>query len=106
MLSNKDYRILSLFAALVRQRFLNARVWAFGSRARGIATEESDLDVCVVVNRLDEKVDQAIMDIAWRVGFEHDLIISTVTYSQQEFEKGPCSESTLVQNILEEGVVA
>lgn len=106
MLSEKDKNMLSLFASLVRQRFFDARIWAFGSRTKGEATEESDLDACVVVNILDDETDGAIMDIAWQVGFDHDTIISTVTYSQQEFEKGPCSESTLVENILEEGAPA
>lgn len=106
MLSEGDNKILSLFAFLVRQRFPEARIWAFGSRIRGEGTKESDLDVCVVVNRLDDEVDRVIMGIAWEVGFEHDVIISTVTYSKEEFEIGPCSESTLVHNILNEGVAA
>ena len=106
MLSKTDNKILDKFASLVRERFSDAQIWAFGSRTRGEATEESDLDICVVVDRLDDSVDRAIMDIAWQVGFEHDVIISTVTYSRQEFEKGPCSESALVQNVLNAGVAA
>ena len=96
----------SLFASRVRQRFPSARIWAFGSRVRGNATEESDLDVCVVVDKLDDAIDQVIMDIAWEIGFENDVIISTVTYSGREFDKGPCSESPLVQNILSAGIAA
>ena len=106
MLSEKDKRVFSIFASLVRQRFPDARIWAFGSRTRGDAGEESDLDVCVVVGRLDEAIDQTIMDIAWEVGFENDIIISTVVYSRQEFDKGPCSESPLVQNVLSTGIAA
>jgi predicted nucleotidyltransferase len=50
MMSDHDHRILEIFAAQVRQQFPEARIWAFGSRARGDATWESDLDVCVVLN--------------------------------------------------------
>lgn len=78
----------------------------YGSRARGNATEESDLDVCVVVRNLDDAIARAIMEIAWQIGFKNDLVISTVTYSQQEFDEGPCSESPLVQNILNAGILA
>ncbi len=106
MLSKRDNEILDEFASLVREHFSDARIWAFGSRTRGEATEESDLDVCVVVDRLDDSIDRVIMDIAWQVGFEHDAVISTVTYSRNEFETGPCSESTLVQNVLNAGVAA
>ncbi|MEW6669395.1 MAG: nucleotidyltransferase domain-containing protein [Thermodesulfobacteriota bacterium] len=106
MLSEKDKRVFSQFASSVQDRFPRARVWAFGSRARGDAALESDLDVCVVVPELDDATDKAITDIAWEVGFENDVIISTVTYSDDEFEKGPCSESPLVREILTTGMPA
>jgi predicted nucleotidyltransferase len=106
MMSQKDKRILGEFTKRIRELFPDARVWAFGSRTRGQETEGSDLDVCVVVNSLDETNDRAIMDVAWEVGFKHDILISTITYSQQEIERGPCSESILVRNILSEGVAA
>lgn len=106
MLSERDNKILKEFASKVRMRFSDAGIWAFGSRARGVATQESDLDVCVVVEKMDDSVDMAIMDIAWEVGFKYDVIISTVTYSRQEFENGPCSVSTLVQNIMNAGVAS
>lgn len=44
-----DRRMLHEFAARVRERQPHARVWAFGSRARGDAAPDSDLDLCVVV---------------------------------------------------------
>ena len=106
MMSDRDHRILKLFADQVRQRFPEARIWAFGSRARGDATWESDLDVCVVANELTYKDRTAIGDIAWEVGFEHELLITTVCFTTEEFEQGPMSESTLVMNILREGVAA
>lgn len=106
MISGKDKKIVTLFSTRIRERFPGARIWAFGSRAKGRATDESDLDVCVVVDTLDDAIDQAIMKIAWEIGFENDVVISTVTYSKQDFEEGPCSESPLVQNILEAGVAA
>ncbi len=106
MLSNKDKKNFRQFASMVRKKFPAAKIWAFGSRVRGDATVESDLDVCVVVDKLDDASDSAIMEIAWLIGFENDVIISTVTYSTEEFEDGPCSESGLVQNILAYGIAA
>jgi predicted nucleotidyltransferase len=106
MFSNKDEKILSQFAADVRKEFPAAKIWAFGSRVRGDATEESDLDVCVVVDKLDDESDSAIMEIAWQIGFKNDVVISTVTYSNEEFEGGPCAESGLVQDILDNGIAA
>jgi uncharacterized protein len=106
MLSRKDTEVFHLFSKRVRERFPGAMIWAYGSRAKGFPAEESDRDVCVVVDDLDEIIDETIMKIAWDTGFENDRVISTVTYSKQEFNKGPCSESPLVQNILDGGVAA
>ncbi len=102
----KDRHILSLFASLIRKSFPDARIWAFGSRVKGTATEGSDMDVCVVLPTLNSTIDHQIMDAAWEVGFEHELVISTVTYSTEEFERGPCSQSSLVHTILTQGVNA
>lgn len=106
MISKRDSTILLEFASSLRERFPAARVWAFGSRTSGRAVPTSDFDICVVIDSLDEEVDRRVMDIAWKVGFDHDVVISTITYSQQEFEEGPCSESPFVQSILEHGIAA
>ena len=106
MLSDKDKKIFIQFASKVRNKFPSAQIWAYGSRVRGDATAESDLDVCVVVDTLNDESDAAIMYIAWLIGFENDDILSTVTYSKEEFEDGPCAESGLVRNILNYGIAA
>ncbi|MBM4032473.1 MAG: nucleotidyltransferase domain-containing protein [Planctomycetes bacterium] len=100
----RDKQILDEFAAAVRRRFPEARVWAFGSRARGDFTEDSDLDVCVVVDHLDDGVDGRISHIAWEVSFRHGAVICPVAFSGEEFERGPCSQSSIVQTVLHEGV--
>jgi predicted nucleotidyltransferase len=106
MMADRDRQILELFAARVRERFPDADVWAFGSRVRGDATWESDLDVCVVVDHLTNEDRHVLWNMAWEIGFEQDMLISAVPFSKDEFEYGPCSESPLVLNILREGIPA
>jgi predicted nucleotidyltransferase len=105
-MNTKDYQVFSHFASLVQQRFPEARVWAFGSRVNGTATEESDLDVCVVVKTVNDPIKKKIREIAWQVGFDAEVILSTVIYSTDAFERGPCSVSSLVKSILAGGVMA
>jgi len=102
----KDRKLLELFAARVRESFPDARICAFGSRARGDARPWSDLDVCVVLDELNDDRDRKIINAAWEVGFEHDVLISTITYSRREFEEGPCAFSGLVRAVHGEGVPA
>ena len=45
MMIKEERKIFKEFADRVHERFSYARVWAFGSRARGKATWESDFDM-------------------------------------------------------------
>ena len=56
------------------------------------------------INRLDEQRDREIMGSAWEVGFAHDMVISTVTFSQAEFSAGPIAVSPIVTSILHDGI--
>ncbi|TET26472.1 MAG: nucleotidyltransferase domain-containing protein [Candidatus Aminicenantes bacterium] len=106
MMSEQDRSILDQFTSRVRERFPDARIWAFGSRARGNATWESDFDICIVLNQVNQETDRWIRDIAWEVGFENERVITTVVFDFDQFENGPMSESTLVANVLQEGVAS
>jgi len=102
----KDRVIIETFARRVREEFPEARVWAFGSRARGDATRESDFDVCVVLEKVERPDARRVRHLAWEVAFENETVLNTIILSAEEFEKGPMSESTLVANILRDGFPA
>ena len=106
MISLEDRKILNEFSERIRKHFPGARIWAFGSRARGTAAWDSDFDTCIVLDRVDKQIGRRIRHIAWEVGFENDRVITTVVLDEDQFERGPMSESTLVDNILQEGVPA
>ena len=92
------------FSAQVRQRFPDARIWAFDSRVRGNAAWESDFDTCIVLPYVDQKIDQWIRGVAWEVGFENERVITSIVLDADQFENGPMSQSTLVENIRRQGV--
>jgi predicted nucleotidyltransferase len=103
---SSDRKILNQFAARVRALFPEARIWAFGSRARDDAEPDSDMDICIVVEDYSDEADDQISHVAWEVGFEHDVLITTVVYSAGQFERGPLSFSPLVRAVRREGVPA
>jgi predicted nucleotidyltransferase len=106
MMSQEDQKIFKEFKARIKERYSEARIWAFGSRARGDATWDSDFDVFIVLNKVDQKADRYIRDIAWEVSFNNERVITTILIDIEQFENGPMSESSIVANILREGIRA
>jgi hypothetical protein len=59
-----------------------------------------------VLEQVENNAAAWIRDLAWEIGFENDLVITTVVTSEEQLRRGPLSESTLVANVLREGVAA
>lgn len=81
---------MDIFAARVRRGFPQARIWAFGSRARGNARKDSDFDVCVVLPYCDKSDRKTLRHIAWEVAFDHEQVFNTLIFTAEEFEQGQC----------------
>lgn len=77
----------------------------FGSRARGDADDDSDLDVFLEFETVDEVLEERISEVAWEVGLENEcIVISPLVFSRYELEKTPLRVSPIVKAISEEGV--
>ena len=106
MMSSEDRGLLDAFARRVRLVAPSAAIWAFGSRARGSAHPDSDLDLCVVVPDATRDLRVYVHRSAWEIGFEHGRLLAPVILTAEDFERGPMSASTLVANIRRDGVAA
>ena len=106
MMSAEDRELLDAFARRVRLVAPSAAIWAFGSRARGSAHPDSDLDLLVVVPDATRDLREPVHRSAWEIGFEHGRLLAPVILTAEDFEHGPMSASTLVANIRRDGVAA
>ncbi len=75
----------------------------FGSRARGDMEEDSDMDVFVEVESLNKELRERIFEVVWEVGFENNIVISSLIFTRDEVENSPLKVSPIVKNIFEEG---
>lgn len=76
----------------------------FGSRARGEADAESDVDVAVVLEHVDWKTKCAVIDLAADVGLEHDLLLSPTVFDRATYERWRRQERPLAMDIEREGI--
>ncbi len=105
-MNQQDRQVAEIFASRIRMHFPEARIIAFGSRARGDAEQESDLDLCVTIHRVNAASKDIIREIAWETGFDNDILISTVIFQTGQLEKGPAAAGSLAANIMREGIAA
>lgn len=94
------------FADELRRRFGDAvvDVRLFGSFARGEAHEDSDVDVAVVLERVDGPIHRDVIDLATDVGLPMELHISPTVFDRATYEKWRRQERPLVMDIERDGV--
>lgn len=77
-------------------------VTLFGSQARGEATDESDVDVLVVLPDLDRDTLDTVLAVAWEIGYEAGKVISVVPAIQDDLPR--LAASPFFQAVQREGV--
>ena len=101
---NKDIEI----AKKVKQSLVEIiplyEVRLFGSRARGDASDDSDLDLYLETGPLSREQRRMISDLVWVIGFENDVVISPLVIPRSEARNGAFSVSVLYQVIKNEGI--
>ncbi len=80
------------------------RVVLFGSKARGDFDKTSDVDLAIIVEGLDRKLKNSIIDAIADVELEHFLYVSTVILSTEEFAHLRSRERRVALDIESEGI--
>ncbi|MCK4315798.1 MAG: nucleotidyltransferase domain-containing protein [Anaerolineae bacterium] len=105
-LTDKERQIVMEFVERVRQRFDGQliSVVLFGSRARGEAELDSDMDVLVVMSNAAPEIRKEIRHLAVEVWLEHDIYLSTRVWSRDHWRKLEELQTLLYRNIHRDGI--
>ena len=76
----------------------------FGSKARGDADAESDLDVAIAIEDMDWEIEKSIYEICFYAGLEHNALISPVVYSGHELSQERTRFTPFFKHLEQEGI--
>lgn len=102
-MNRKDLAIARKFKHLVQQRITPLDIKVFGSRARGDAVADSDLDLFVVVEHTTHAIEKYVSDCAWEAGFEQNIHVVPVVVGKDRMD-ARLKESVFIINVYREGV--
>jgi predicted nucleotidyltransferase len=106
-LSVKEKRILREFKKKIDNVFPSesVRLILFGSRARGEAAEESDMDLLVVIQSEDWRLGDRIRKLGYALELEHGTVLSIQVMSRRHMERLRGIHSQFFEAVEEEGIV-
>ena len=76
----------------------------FGSKAKGTDSDDSDLDVMIVLEDYSPSIESEIDDLIFEINLKYNCFITAIFFSRKELELGPLVESPIYKKILKEGI--
>jgi predicted nucleotidyltransferase len=105
-LADKERQAATEFVDRVRQQFGDqvVSVLVFGSRARGEAEPDSDMDVLVIMSDAGPEIRRAIRYLAVEVWLKYGIYLSTRVWSRAHWGKLEELQTLLYRNICRDGI--
>jgi predicted nucleotidyltransferase len=76
----------------------------FGSKARGDAEPDADLDVMIEIEEMSPSVTGRVYNLVYEVNLRFGVLISPLLFGREELEHGPMAASPVYKAIQREGV--
>jgi predicted nucleotidyltransferase len=106
-LTPEDHNWLEAYRQALDQQFpgMVEHIILFGSKARGTATEESDLDLLVVIRRGDWRLKDAMTRPGYLLATGSDVVPSIIVLTVEEWELLQKQRAPFWQAVEQDGVV-
>lgn len=99
----KDYKLISEIEARIVQNIGSnlINIILFGSYAKGTNTQGSDIDICIIVRKKNEKAELKLRTNLMKIEQE----VQTHTFTAEKFLKLKNAKDPLIINILKDGLM-
>lgn len=96
--------ILSRIKEIVRSHDPNAKIYLYGSRARGTASDDSDWDLLILLNKdkVSPELEKEITFPLYDLEFDTGEVISPAIYSEKEWNS-KYRVTPFYKNVMREG---
>ena len=101
---NKSSSILEEIKKLVREREPSAKIYLYGSRARGTANYDSDWDLLILLkkDKITSDIEKSITYPLYDLEFDTGEVISPMVYSEKEWNT-KYKVTPFYYNVMREG---
>jgi len=105
-LSEKEQWALKKFRMALEESLTDnlLEVKLFGSKARGDARKDSDIDVLVIISSGDWRMCDVVYGIATDILLEWEVCISPKVISRKEYNRLHNSGNPFIKNVIREGI--
>ena len=105
-LTTEEEQWLKGYRELLARQFpgLVEQIIVFGSKAKGTATEDSDLDLLIVIRDGDWKLKDAITQPGYLLALDTNAIPSIIVLTSEEWEALRTREAPFWQTVQRDGV--
>lgn len=105
-LTEQEQKAVEHFAAALRERWGSeiVEIHLFGSKARGDAGPESDVDLLIVTQRNDWRLKDEIGRVATRILLAEGIYLSIKVLGKAIYQRFLVLEAPFIKNVLREGV--
>ena len=103
-LNENEKKAVENLKSKLKERFNVRDIRLFGSKVRGQAGPDSDVDIMIELAKRSPEIESEIDDITFEVNLENDSFITTIVFGQDELQQGPMKESPIYKTIQKEGI--
>jgi predicted nucleotidyltransferase len=101
---NDSSYILKEIKRIVMEQDPSAKIYLYGSRAKGVAKKESDWDLLILLNKneITREIERSITYPLYDLEFDTGELISPMVYTENEWNTKYCI-TPFYHNVMNEG---